>query len=307
MLIFLSFFGCTANQNIQNEPSSVAPESEINFTPCPEFQTEVDAGIVSSPDITEASGMDASWLDDNILWVHNDSGDSSRLFAINLQGAHQSTITLEGIIAIDWEDMAIGPGPLEDIPYIYVGDFGDNDLERNDAAIYRFPEPSLVDEDTIIPASDIEKFPISYPEGPQDAEALVVHPLNAQIWIITKSTEHTRIYTKNTPLVADETNTLTQSGSLPLRDLGGEGSPLITAAALSPNAVDLIVRTYTSVYILPEEGLNDSSLWNENTICQQPAAPEAQGETIAFSQDGSAYFTLSEGSQQSLYRYDTQP
>ena len=78
----------------------------------------------------------------------------------------------------------------------------------------------------------------------------------------------------------------------------------MTAAALSPNAVDLILRTYTSVYTISEDGLNDDTLWDEKDLCPQPSAPEAQGETISFSRDGNAYYTLSEGRDQTLYRYD---
>jgi hypothetical protein len=41
------------------------------------------AGSITAPTIDEASGLAVSRLNDNILWVHNDSGDTARIFAID--------------------------------------------------------------------------------------------------------------------------------------------------------------------------------------------------------------------------------
>ena len=91
--------------------------------------------------IKETSGIAASRRVDNVWWVHNDSGDSARVFAINTSGQTLGEYALSGASAIDWEDIAAGPGPTAGVSYLYVGDIGDNDQKRRDLVIYRIPEP----------------------------------------------------------------------------------------------------------------------------------------------------------------------
>jgi len=44
-------------------------------------------GRVTHPPVDEMSGIVRSPQDDNVWWVHNDSGDAPRLFAIDRTGA----------------------------------------------------------------------------------------------------------------------------------------------------------------------------------------------------------------------------
>ena len=56
--------------------------------------------------------------------MHNDSGDTARVFAIDRAGTTRAILSLPGVSAIDIEDIAIGPGPDEWRPYLYLGDIG---------------------------------------------------------------------------------------------------------------------------------------------------------------------------------------
>ena len=49
-----------------------------------------------------------------ILWTHNDAGGENRIFAIDSNGISRGTYYLNGIENRDWEDIAVGPGPIED-------------------------------------------------------------------------------------------------------------------------------------------------------------------------------------------------
>ena len=60
-----------------------------------------------------------------LLWAHNDSGDTARVFAVGRDGRDRGTVTVSGATAIDWEDIALGPAP-HGKPYLYAGDIGDN-------------------------------------------------------------------------------------------------------------------------------------------------------------------------------------
>ena len=83
-------------------------------------------GLVTNHKIDEASGIASSRVNSNIIWVHNDSGDLAKIYAIGLDGSYLGVLRLEGVIARDWEDMCIGPGPKDNSDYIYIGDIGDN-------------------------------------------------------------------------------------------------------------------------------------------------------------------------------------
>lgn len=50
--------------------------------------------------------------------------------------------------SIDWEDITQDPSGN-----MYIGDFGNNNINRKDLTIYKIPNPSLIVEDTIIAES----------------------------------------------------------------------------------------------------------------------------------------------------------
>ena len=132
-----------------------------------------DAG----PAITEASGIAASRTNPGMYWVHNDSGDSARVFATDLSGAAIGRFRLQGAQARDWEDIAVGPGPEPGSSYLYLGDIGGN-KGRTNLSIYRAVEPEIMLGATgvrgSVPAARID---VMYPDGlAWDAEALLVDP-----------------------------------------------------------------------------------------------------------------------------------
>lgn len=56
---------------------------------------------------------------------------------------------LEGVEMYDFEDITLGPGPMVDIDYIYIGDTGNNwdghcrGINAEDYIVYRIPEPDM--------------------------------------------------------------------------------------------------------------------------------------------------------------------
>ena len=66
-------------------------------------------GLILNDEINEASGIASSKNNRDIIWVHNDSGDMARIYAVGLDGSNMGILRLPGIIARDWEDMCIGP------------------------------------------------------------------------------------------------------------------------------------------------------------------------------------------------------
>src|SRR5206468_183531 len=110
---------------------------------CEAYAAPTRTGTVTAPALTELSGIAASRANPGVLYVHNDSGDTARFFAIDQAGALLAEFDLPGVTAVDWEDIAVGPCGAGGGSCVYLGDIGDNNLTRSDYAVYRVREPSV--------------------------------------------------------------------------------------------------------------------------------------------------------------------
>src|SRR5437773_9366911 len=113
----------------------------LSVSASPTFANAVTNGIVDIAGLSEASGVAASRNNANVLWTHNDSGHPAEVFALDTQGRLLGTYTIPG--NTDNEDIAIGPGPITNVSYLYVADIGDNAATRANIKIYQIPEPAV--------------------------------------------------------------------------------------------------------------------------------------------------------------------
>src|SRR6266851_3388499 len=100
-------------------------------------------GTIQDPAINESSGIVASRTTPGLYWTHNDSGDGPYIYAFDEHGARRGTWRVRGAAAIDWEDIAAGPGPQAGTSYLYIGDIGDNEGRRAEITVYRVREPTI--------------------------------------------------------------------------------------------------------------------------------------------------------------------
>jgi hypothetical protein len=168
-------------------------------------------GTVQSTALVEASGLVASRQYPQVLWTHNDNGDS-RLFAMNAYGRHLG-VYQTGVTARDWEDLAIGPGPQAGIDYLYIADTGDNSQVRSTVTVFRVPEPTVQFEQSPVTTTLSGTVPLNfrYPDGSHDAETMIVDPANGDIYIVTKRDSRSRIYRAAYPQSTTSTTTLTSA------------------------------------------------------------------------------------------------
>ena len=95
---------------------------------------------LTDPRLTEISGMAPSRLHSGVMWVHNDSGDKARLYALQLSNcAVVGELTLRDVSARDFEGLATGVD-ARGRPVLWVGDIGDNRDSWSDVSIYRVRE-----------------------------------------------------------------------------------------------------------------------------------------------------------------------
>jgi hypothetical protein len=273
---------------------------------------------VQSRELVEASGIVASRAHDGVLWTHNDSGDTARVIAIARDGTARGVFDLAGADAIDWEDMAIGPGPLGVADHLYMGDIGDNAAERSEIVVYRIAEPDL-DIARASPALDgAERITLRYADGPHDAETLLVDPISGHLVIVTKEivAGDSGVYVASAEALATGSSTLERAGTIAKTTLTSTKTPpddasalvrgvgwLPTGGEISPDGALIAIRTYASVFIWPRQDGQTVAEALAGAPCEAPSAIETQGEAIAFTPDGGGYYTVSEGANPTLYRF----
>lgn len=273
-------------------------------------------GVVTAPEVTEASGIVASRRDPGVWWINNDSGDSARIFAVSEAGALLGTVDIPNARATDWEDIA------SDGDSIFIADIGDNRGTRDSVTIYAIETPSVTSGAGGSASGTVRKLDatatkltLTYPDGAHDAEALAFDPISGDLFVLTKDWSMkgvSGIYrTPARPLdpsdgAADGSGQGNRTGGTAELERVGELSlpagTLVTGADISPDGSLVAVRSYTSVNLFRRPPDIDVGTALESVPCEAPLPPELQGESIGFAADGSNYVTISEGKGQTLHR-----
>lgn len=258
-------------------------------------------GTISASVLPEVSGIVDGRATPNTFWVHNDSGDSARFYAINHQGSLLGTFPLAGAPSGDWEDIAISAKPGGG-NYLYLGDIGDNDANRSSITVYRTDEPQSTASATIA-AGNYSAAHLQYPGGPRNAESLLVDPLTNNAFIITKSNVP-EIYSFSSSAFGNSTTTLTALGTL------SATIPKPTAADISPDGLHILVRSKTIGYLFEREiGESVSDALHGPGILFTLGS-ESQGEAIGWAADGTGFYTTSESNglpSAPIYHYSFTP
>jgi len=93
----------------------------------PHFET-IPKSFSLTPDILdEVSGITPSQNMPGNLWPEQDSGNPTQLALLSTSARLVGRIDLP-IPNRDWEDMTLGAGPKTGVPYIYLADIGDNNV-----------------------------------------------------------------------------------------------------------------------------------------------------------------------------------
>jgi hypothetical protein len=176
----------------------------------------------------------------------------------------------------DAEDLARGPdGEL------WVGDLGDNRRDRETIAVVVLPR-----------RGEARLHRLAYPDGPHDAEALLVDGAGVPYIVTKEAGRPAGVYRTDGPPSGSGPTPLVRVGevALPPSDtvggpLGGLGSRLVTGAAMSPDGRVVALRSYTDAWLYPVPD-GDVAAALAGTPTRVPLPDEPQGEAIAFTRDG---------------------
>jgi len=229
------------------------------------------------------------------FWVHNDSGDEARIFAINAQGE----VLLPPYLAsryqdkpwpglkilnawnVDWEDIARSADG-----YLYLPDMGNNGNARRDLGIYVLAEPNPL---AVGESRALTFLPVVYPDQRTypasqwvfDCEA-VFHD-DGHLYFLTKHRRPgeivgwqpgTTLYRLDTDY-SDRENVLTPLASDPK-------IVLPTAADLSPDGQHLALLSYIGVYLFAKPESGDNWLSGPSRFIELPRDALKTSEAITW-------------------------
>lgn len=260
---------------------------------CARLRSRV-TGRVTAEAGAELSGLALSHSQPRVLWANNDSGDRPRLLAVAPDGGLLADVAVTGAEHIDWEDIAVGPGDT-----LYAGDIGDNTAKRPAVVVYRVPEPRLAGGAPAATAP-AERLTLRYPDRPHDAEALLVDPSSGALTIVTKSLGgDAGVYVAGDP-VTGATTTLRRAGRLSLGV-----AEAVTAGDISADGRTIVLRTYDRAFVWARRGGESVAAALRRKPCTADAdlLVEGQGEALALTRDGRAFYTVPEGRRPQLRRY----
>lgn len=287
--ILVGICSCKKKETINQISSSNVPDFFVahfhldSLTTSSQFDSAQVVGRVDS--ISEASGLIRSYYNTNMVWSHNDGGNTTDLYLLDASNASlKTTYTLKGSSNLDWEDITVYYS--NGFSYIYIGDVGDNFGFRGYYSLYAFEEPSYDSSQATFEITP-RRIDFTYPDGPKNCEAIMVDPLNGDLLFATKAGSKTEIFTAKVDQLNSAVGqiTLEKLGELPLKN--------VTAGDISQDGSLITLRTYNHLLCWKREpgaSLEEAFLKNPEKLPYNSLEP--QGEAFCWVEGG--YLTLSE-------------
>ena len=270
----------------------------------PAFVVQPGDAKLTSPAVTEASGLASSPSAEGFLWMVNDSGGTPEIHLAQTDGTPRGAVTVDDAVNKDWEDLAAFT--FNGKPHLLIADTGDNGSARETCNLYIVREPKLPAEGETLSgkAPILWQITFTYEDGPRDCESVAVDVENAKIILISKRTDPPGVY--ELPLKPAKTAIARKIGATETKAPGIVSVPFAnqpTGLDFSADHRKAVIVTYLSVFLFQRE---EKESWAD-AFAKNPEvlAPHklAQAEAVAFSRDGKSIFTVSEKPSSPVVRY----
>lgn len=262
----------------------------VDTAACPKEGNTKVTGTVTDGGLTEISGV-AMGRNAERLYVIEDANNPSDIVGLGVDGAEVGTWSLPWSTARDWEDIAVAVG-RDGVSRIYVGDIGDNEpLDRPSIYVAVVDEPAANDDGGEVDGFEME---LVYPDGPHDAETLLVDPVTEDIYVLTKDYDGPATLWRSSPPHTSGVKELDEIVTLDFSEDPLSGGAT-TGGDISPLGDLIVVRTYADTAFLWRR---DQSEPFEAAFDRKPCSfelpDEPQGESIAFDDEKDWLWTVSE-------------
>lgn len=189
ILVFLSFHTANAQVSGCTDPQATNynASATVNNGSCTYAVTNlnlVTKANIATPLIDETSGLE---FVDSKLWTHNDSGGNPEIYRIDSTSSTVfQTVQVANATNVDWEEMTSSS------THLFIGDFGNNNGNRQDLKIYRISKSALTTTATSVNAevinfsfSDQTSFPSLPNNNNFDCESMIIY--NDSIHLFSKN------------------------------------------------------------------------------------------------------------------------
>lgn len=249
--------------------------------------------------LDESSGLELTAAD--TFWSHNDHGGAAALYAFDQRGTLLKALMLANGDNEDWEDLA-----QDAAGNLYIGDFGNNDNDRQNLRIYKVKAADLNGTNIEISIEKIQfkfvdqtAFPPPETEHFFDVEAFFA--LEDQLFLFTRDRSKpfsgtTRLYQlPNTPGNHEATFIATFT-TAPKKNAGQ-----ITAADISPDGSQVALLSNLKVWLF-----SDFSTENffAGTVRELDLPVDRQLESIVFKDNCMLYLTNEKNKEEPAMLYE---
>lgn len=210
--------------------------------------------LVTDRRLEELSGLAAHPQRDDRLWALNDGGAPAELLELDARGRVLRQVDVPGVQNIDWEDL--DHYRLAGRSRLLIADTGDNGRLREEVYLHSLPVPR-------IGATSVRPhwtLALRYVDGPQDVEAVAVHPASDSILLLSKRVRPSVLYRvplsaggREERVTAERVRTLPELLDIPL-PAGIDAASNMARFASQPTAMQfgcdgaLWVLTYAAVF-----------------------------------------------------------
>jgi len=253
---------------------------------------------ITDPEIDELSGL-VTLPGGDLLVVEDSAPEPGPGSTSILMYRMDTGCAVQGDVAEFDQD----PRDIEDLAFrdntVWFADIGDNGLSRANIALIAVTyDPAQPQSERGAP----EVFRLAYPDGPHDAEALLLAP-DGTPHVVTKDLAgRSAVYRPTAALdpaaevpmerVADLEFAMTGTPGGPI---GRAGQVLVTGGAVAADGTYVALRTYTDAYVwtLSDSDVAGALQADPIAVIALPDAP--QGEAISFAADSRSLLLGSEG------------
>jgi hypothetical protein len=264
LLIVVAMAAALRRADAETTPLPVVPHTQVS--------------VMSDPRITESSGLAASEEHAGIAYTVNDSGDSARIFAVDIaSGAVVGVTTVENATWHDAEAMALWGGK------VWIADVGSNRGVGDARALFAFDEPGPGNHRVTA-----DRYPIRLDGGAVEIEAMAVVP--GRIYLFSKGWPHGYTF-----LLAGKAS----KGAQVARLVNGTTPAWTTDATATADGRYILIRGAVQVEV------REVRTWK---LVHADVIPVLrQGETITMDPSGTSYLIGSEGTNSPLVRIAFNP
>ena len=236
---------------------------------------------IADPRLPEISGLATAG---GTLLAMNDGGSQAEVFVLDAACA-VGEVRSAAVDPYDPEDLALAADGT-----LWLADIGDNRQDRATVALIGLEANGR---------SSLTR--LTYPDGPHDAEALLLAPDGTPYLVTKEVLGASAVYRPDAPLVDGATVTMAKVAELGFTLTGTPGGPvgragqlLVTGGAVSGDGERIALRTYTDAYVWPLEG-SDVVAALQGPPVRVPLPESPQGEAISFAANGRDLVVSGEG------------